>query len=123
MKTRTKNTLPSKGTMPTSVKPMLCMLIKEPFNNPDYIYEVKWDGYRIISYVSSNSVRMESRGGQDYTRKYPSLVKALSALGNEIILDGEVVVPNAEGKPDFDALQKFNGQKSGTKIRCILLCV
>jgi bifunctional non-homologous end joining protein LigD len=95
--------------MPASVKPMLCTLTKEVVPDADYLYEVKWDGYRIISYIDDGKVRMDSRSALDYTKKYPPVAKALAALGHDAVLDGEVVVFNEEGKPDFDALQTFNG--------------
>jgi bifunctional non-homologous end joining protein LigD len=98
--------------IPASVKPMLCTLTKEVVPDADYLYEVKWDGYRIISYVDDGKVRMDSRSALDYTKKYPPVVKALSALGHDAVLDGEVVVFNEEGKPDFDALQAFNGHST-----------
>jgi bifunctional non-homologous end joining protein LigD len=97
---------------PLSVKPMLCTLIKEPFNDERYIYEVKWDGYRIIARKNNNVIKLDSRGGQDYTKKYPAVVKALKAFEHDLIFDGEVVYINKEGKPDFDALQTVNGQKA-----------
>jgi bifunctional non-homologous end joining protein LigD len=101
-----------KKAMPASVKPMLCTLTKDVVPDDDYLYEVKWDGYRIISYVKSDKVRMDSRSALDYTKKYPPVVKALKELGHDAVLDGEVVVFNEEGKPDFDALQTFNGHDS-----------
>jgi bifunctional non-homologous end joining protein LigD len=98
-----------KKTMPKSVKPMLCTLTKEVVPDDDYLYEVKWDGYRIISYVVDGKVRMDSRSALDYTKKYPPVANALKELGHDAVLDGEVVVFNEEGKPDFDALQLYNG--------------
>lgn len=95
--------------MPSGIKPMLCTLIKQPLNDPDYLYEIKWDGYRIIAYVNEGKVRLSSRGGHDYTKKYPAVEKALKSLGENLIIDGEVVFINADGKPDFDALQSVNG--------------
>src|SRR4051794_1420099 len=97
-----------KATMPTSVSPMLCTLTKVPVADPRYIYEIKWDGYRIISYVNKGKVRMDSRSALDYTRKYPPVVSALKELKHDVIFDGEVVVFNEEGLPDFDALQLYN---------------
>ena len=102
-----------KAIMPTAVKPMLCTLLKKPFNDPAYVYEVKWDGYRIIAYKNHKHVRLDSRGGLDYTKKIPTPCKRIKELKHDLILDGEAVVLNGEGKPDFDALQKFNGQNSG----------
>jgi bifunctional non-homologous end joining protein LigD len=95
--------------MPSGISPMLCTLVKEPPDYPDYIYEIKWDGYRIISYVNGNKVRMDSRSALDYTKKYPLVAEALKKLKHKVILDGEVVVFNDKGIPDFDALQLYNG--------------
>jgi bifunctional non-homologous end joining protein LigD len=98
-----------KKAMPGSVKPMLCTLTKDVVQDAEYLYELKWDGYRIISYIDRGKVRMDSRSALDYTKKYPPVAKALKELGHDAVLDGEVVVFNEAGKPDFDALQTFNG--------------
>src|SRR3569833_189314 len=106
------NDLKEKGirkSMPASIKPMLCTLTKEVVQDDDYLYELKWDGYRIISYIKDGKVRMDSRSALDYTKNYPPVAKALIDLGHDAVLDGEVVVFNGEGKPDFDALQTYNG--------------
>jgi len=94
----------------SGIKPMLCTLIKEPFDDPDFLYEVKLDGFRIIAYLQNRKVVLSSRSGLDYTERYSPVVKALSALDYDVILDGELVALNEEGKPDFDALQKNNGK-------------
>lgn len=103
-----------KTAMPTAIAPMLCTLTREPIDDPDYLYEVKWDGYRIISYVQKGKVRMDSRSAKDYTNRYPRVTEALRSLGHDAVIDGEMVVFNAEGMPDFDALQLYNGH--GTPI-------
>jgi bifunctional non-homologous end joining protein LigD len=100
------------SAQPTVVKPMLATLIKQPFTDEDYVFEVKWDGYRIIALSNGGKVKLQSRGGEDYTRKYPSIAKAVKELNVDCILDGEVVYINRDGKPDFDALQRVNGQKA-----------
>ncbi|GGH64387.1 hypothetical protein GCM10011379_16380 [Filimonas zeae] len=99
--------------MPDKIEPMLCTLTREPVNDPGYLYEIKWDGYRIISYKTGKNITMQSRSGLDYTAKYPPVQRALRKLSIDCIIDGEVVVFNEEGMPDFDALQRFNGQESG----------
>lgn len=101
-----------KASMPSRISPMLCTLTKQPVNNEDYLYEVKWDGYRIISYVSNAMVKMDSRSGLDYTSKYPPIVAALKKLKHKLVVDGEVVVLNNQGTPDFDALQTYNGHNT-----------
>jgi bifunctional non-homologous end joining protein LigD len=115
MKTAPKKKLEERPLvgMPEGIMPMLCTLLREPFSNPDYLFEIKWDGYRLIGYKNKNLVRLSSRRGVDYTRKYPPIVQAIQGLPHEVVLDGEAVVLDKEGKPDFDALQNFNGQKSG----------
>jgi bifunctional non-homologous end joining protein LigD len=102
----------SRSSSDQHIEPMLCTLVKEPPTDADYLFEMKWDGYRIISYVENGKVRMDSRSGLDYTSKYPPIAKALASLGHDVILDGEVVVFNAAGKPDFDALQLYNGHST-----------
>lgn len=94
------------------IEPMLCTLVKEPIESDEYLYELKWDGYRIISSVHDGKVRMNSRSGLDYTSKYPQVAKALKGLKHDVVIDGEVVVFGKDGKPDFDALQLYNGHNT-----------
>lgn len=99
-----------KATFLSGVSPMLCTLIKEPFNDPEYVYEVKFDGYRIIAYLKKGKVTLSSRSGLDYTHKYKAVADELRNLDADLILDGEIVALNKEGHPDFDALQKNTGE-------------
>jgi bifunctional non-homologous end joining protein LigD len=101
-----------KSLMPTAIAPMLCTLTKTVINDPEYLYEIKWDGYRIIGYVQKKKVRLDSRSALDYTSRYPRIVQAMKDLGHDAVLDGEVVVFNEEGMPDFDALQLYNGHST-----------
>jgi len=101
-----------KSPMPSSIAPMLATLTKTVINDPKYLYEIKWDGYRIIAYGDGKKVRLDSRSALDYTKKYPPIVKALQDLNHKVVLDGEVVVFNEEGHPDFDSLQNYNGHKT-----------
>jgi bifunctional non-homologous end joining protein LigD len=98
-----------KSAFPEKILPMLATKIKEPFNNPDWIYEVKWDGYRIIAHIKNKKVVLHSRSAQDYTRQYAPVAEALKEFDHDAVVDGEVVVLNDKGFPDFDALQKFDG--------------
>jgi bifunctional non-homologous end joining protein LigD len=101
-----------KSKMPVNISPMLCTLLREPFSNKGYIYELKLDGYRIISFVQKSKLVMASRSGLNYTQKYPPLAAALKKLKHDLVIDGEVCVLNEEGHPDFDALQKYNGHNT-----------
>src|SRR3569833_2887681 len=89
------NDLKEKGirkSMPASIKPMLCTLTKEVVQDEDYLYELKWDGYRIISYFIDCLVRLDSRCALDYSIYYPPGAIAFIVLGHVAVLDGEVVV-------------------------------
>ena len=103
--------------MPASIAPMLCTLTKEVIQDEKYLYELKWDGYRIISSVEKGKVK---NGFQKFaelaTHKYPAVASALAALKHDIIVDGEVVVFNEQGLPDFDALQLYNGHDKSTNL-------
>ncbi|MEP7377865.1 MAG: DNA ligase D [Chitinophagaceae bacterium] len=101
-----------KSPMPGNVSPMLCTLVKEPPQDDDYFFEIKWDGYRINSFIQNKKIRLDSRGGKDYTSKYPPVVAALKRLKHDLVLDGEIVVFNEEGLPDFNAVQNYNGHNT-----------
>src|SRR5262249_34997855 len=79
--------------MPSSIRPMLANITEKPFDDPNWLFEIKWDGYRAVSFIENGSARLVSRNQNDLTPRYPELrdlpkfVKAQSA-----ILDGEVVV-------------------------------
>ncbi len=96
---------------PSSVKPMLATLADKPFDSPDWLYEVKWDGYRIIAHVKAGTVRLESRGSQDYTAVFAPICDELRDLKVDCTLDGEMVVVDQDGRSDFGALQNY--QRSG----------
>lgn len=93
--------------MPSAVKPMLATVIKEPFDHPDWIFEVKWDGYRALAEVRENGVSLYSRNGISFLKKFPAVADALRRLGFDAILDGEIVVVDDQGRPDFQLLQHF----------------
>jgi len=101
-----------KSPMPQRVLPMLCKLKATPMDNDQFLYEVKWDGYRIISYVSNGKVLLASRSGLNYTSKYPTVVQALKRLKRNIVLDGELIAINQAGKIDFGQLQGYRTSKA-----------
>ena len=77
---------------PFPLKPMLATRIEEPFNDPDWIYEIKLDGYRIISEVINNKASILSRGQLNFTSKYPPIAEALSKIKFNAVFDGEAIV-------------------------------
>jgi bifunctional non-homologous end joining protein LigD len=96
-----------KSPFPKAILPMLATKIDKPFNDPDWLYEIKWDGYRIISHVLRGKATMHSRSLQNYTSWYPPIAKELASFNDDMVLDGEIAVLNQKGFPDFDALQKY----------------
>ncbi|QGZ31035.1 DNA ligase D [Stutzerimonas stutzeri] len=103
--------------LPDSIKPQLATLV-DSVPDGDWRYEVKFDGYRIMARIESGKVQLFTRNGHDWTAKMPRQAEALAALGLESAwLDGEVVVPNEEGTPDFQALQNaFEVGRSGAIV-------
>jgi bifunctional non-homologous end joining protein LigD len=100
-----------KAKQPESVAPMLASLAAAPFDQPDWLYEIKWDGYRILAHLQDGQVSLRSRGGQDYTDVFEPIAQQLRELRVDCILDGEVVVLDKSGRSDFGALQNY--QRTG----------
>lgn len=89
------------------IQPMLASPTKEIFNDPNWIYELKWDGYRVLAHIWANGVLLQSRNGLSLNSKFPKLVKELEQIDHEVILDGEVVLLNEEGISLFGELQNY----------------
>src|SRR5690606_7215576 len=84
---------------------MLARRIDEPFASPDFLFEIKWDGYRCLAFVDGG-VYLQSRGGLDMSPWFPEVAEAVRRLDRRpAIVDGEVVAWR-EGRPDFGALQR-----------------
>ncbi|MBT8296317.1 MAG: DNA ligase D, partial [Gramella sp.] len=98
------------------IKPMLATSARKIFNDPAWIYELKWDGYRILSHIQNGKVSLTSRNGISYNSRFPNLVRDLEAISHEAILDGEVVALNSQGLPDFQELQNYN-ENSNLQLR------
>ena len=89
------------------VKPMLATITKNPFNDPEWIYEIKWDGYRAIAETGGGEIKFYSRNGLDFRERFPGIVQALKKIKHQAILDGEVVLLNEKDLPDFQKLQHY----------------
>ena len=91
--------------MPGKLEPMHAELADAPFNKADWMWEPKLDGYRVLAFVRSNKVSLRSRRGLELADEYPRLAAELGKQGPSMILDGEVVAFDEDGKPSFNALQ------------------
>lgn len=98
--------------MPHGIKPMLATLVREPFDHPDWVFEVKWDGYRAVAEIRDGDVSLYSRNLIALNQKFFPIVDSLRKLRFEAVLDGEIVVVDDRGHPDFQMLQDY--QKSGS---------
>ena len=102
-----------KRTMPQAITPMLASVCDQPFDDPHWLFEIKWDGYRAVAFLEDGDVRLVSRNHNDLTAKFSELgglatpVKAKNA-----ILDGEIVVLDDEGRPSFSLMQQRTGFRS-----------
>ncbi|HYW57859.1 MAG TPA: DNA ligase D [Polaromonas sp.] len=107
-----------KAEMPESLAPQLATLVNEVPQDPQgWVYEIKFDGYRLLTRIDGKSVRCYTRNGNDWTAKLPRLEQALAGLGlSSGWLDGEIVVMNAQGLPNFGALQNAFDSASTAEI-------
>ena len=88
----------------------------QPFDDENYIYELKLDGIRCLAYIDSKSVVLQNKRHKDVTAIYPELAHMNKCVKSRVILDGELVVLNEDGKPDFYALQRRSLMVDGFKI-------
>jgi len=102
--------------MPTVIHPMLATPTAKAFDDPDWLFEIKWDGYRAVAFIADSRVRLVSRNQNDLTAQFPELgslpqfVKAQRA-----ILDGEIVALDDEGRSSFSLMQQRTGFQPGKR--------
>src|SRR5258706_513268 len=93
--------------LPLFLAPQLATLVDEAPEGEGWIYEVKFDGYRIVARIDRKDVKLFTRNGNDWTARLRSLAQALGKLGaGSAWIDGEIVVPNESGIPNFQLLQR-----------------
>lgn len=98
------------------VKPMLATLVDKPFDRHDWLFEVKWDGYRAIAEVNDGMVRLYSRNQQPFNTTFAPIAESLKDLGHDAILDGEVVVLDKDGISQFQLLQNYRRTGKGQLV-------
>jgi bifunctional non-homologous end joining protein LigD len=105
-----------KSKIPANIKPMKATLVDEPFNDPDWLYEVKWDGYRAIATLDKkDGVQLISRNNLPFDKYYP-INDALAKWKMDAVLDGELLVLNDKGISDFGAMQNWRSEADGNLV-------
>ena len=94
--------------------PMLLSEVKKPFNDKDYIYEMKFDGYRALVFASKSEIKIKSRNNKDITALYPGLQNIKKIVKGNVIFDGEIIAEE-NGVPSFKKLQKISQKKVKSK--------
>ncbi|MEO8523613.1 MAG: DNA ligase D [Caldimonas sp.] len=105
-----------KAALPATLSPQLATLVAQVPKDDGWIYEIKFDGYRLLARIDGDDVRLVTRKGNDWTSRMKSLAAAVRSLGiGSGWLDGEIVVAGANGAPDFNALQNaFDAARTET---------
>ena len=100
----------------------LAKLVNTVPEGDDWLYELKYDGYRILAYLEGSGARLMTRNGSDYTNRFQSVASSLLdwAAGRAMVLDGEMVVTDASGKTDFQALQNYIKNPTGKNLTYIV---
>ncbi len=102
--------------MPTEIFPMLATSINEPFDGDEWLFEIKWDGYRAIAFIENGKVRLVSRNQNDLSGRFPELQDIPKLIGAKTaILDGEVVALDEQGRASFSLMQQRTGFRPGGK--------
>jgi bifunctional non-homologous end joining protein LigD len=105
-----------KSKFPEELVPMLATLVDAPFDDPGWEYEVKWDGYRAVSFLNKGNVEIKSRNNKSFNDKFYPIYQGLSKWKINAVFDGEVVVINEKGLSDFGALQNWRSEADGDLV-------
>ncbi|AYZ36124.1 DNA ligase D [Chryseobacterium indologenes] len=100
----------------TSIEPMLATLVDKPFDDDEWIYEVKWDGYRAVAFMNKGEVELKSRNDKSFNDKFYPIHDELKSLGIDAVLDGEVVVLGKGGTANFGSLQNWRSEADGDLV-------
>ena len=98
--------------MNPAYRPMLATLVDAPFDDQRWVFETKWDGFRLITEKRDHAVRLWSRNGIDVTTRYAMLLPALQKIDGSCVIDGELCALDAHGRSRFQLLQNALNKKA-----------
>lgn len=107
--------MPRESKLPPRLQPMLAVLTDAPFDDPDWVFESKWDGFRMVASIEGGSVTLYSRNGKIISDSYRLVARALEKVNGDVVLDGELVALDAQGISRFQLLQ--NALRSQASLR------
>ena len=100
--------------IPTAIHPMLATSVEKPLDDPGWLFEIKWDGYRAVSFIRDGKARLVSRNQNDLTGEFPELRElSKSITAKNAVLDGEIVVLDERGRASFSLMQQRTGIRKG----------
>nr|WP_010602554.1 DNA ligase D [Pedobacter agri] len=105
-----------KSTIPKNIKPMLATLVNEPFDDDEWQYEVKWDGYRALAFINKSKINILSRNNKSFNEKFYPIYDLLKEWKINAVLDGEILVLNEKGISNFGALQNWRSEADGELV-------
>jgi bifunctional non-homologous end joining protein LigD len=99
-----------------SIEPMLATLVDQPFDSEEWLYEIKWDGYRAVAFMLGKTIDLKSRNDKSFAEKFYPIYDELKKLKLDAVLDGEVVVLGETGKANFGSLQNWRSEADGDLV-------
>lgn len=92
---------------------MLATLVKEPFDDPNWLFEIKWDGYRALAFIDRNKIQLKSRNDHILNEQFSPIIEELKAIQTGTIFDGELVILDEQGRSDFQLMQNYQRNREG----------
>lgn len=108
-----KKAAEQKIPLPENISPMLASLTDKPFSDPDWIFELKFDGYRALAFIENGNAELVSRNNLSFNDLFAPLLPELKKISHSAIIDGEVVVENEKGNSSFQLLQNYQSTGKG----------
>ncbi len=105
-----------KAPFPETLSPMLATLVDKPVQEPGWLYEIKWDGYRAVALCDKKEVKLLSRNNKSFNEKFYPIYDAVKQWGIHAVVDGEIAVMNKAGISNFGSLQNWRSEADGTII-------
>ena len=106
------------STLPKRLQPMLATLTDAPFDDPGWVFEDKYDGFRMIAEIRRGKVSLYSRNGKIISRSYIEVAKALEGVKGDAVIDGELVAIGKDGVSHFQLLQNALRHDLASRLRC-----